>query len=84
MLIERQNVIRFANDASKNPKRKLPHELALSVWRTNEIDFTAAAHYPAKQRGYKDAKSLRAHFYPLRQFFQTQLEAAQPFAEPTP
>lgn len=81
MRIERSEVLRWANSKKNNPKGKLPHELARAVWRANKADFVPAARFSAEKRGYKDDKSLRAHFYPLRDKFIRQRTDGKPFAE---
>ena len=81
MKIERETVLRMANNVKYNPAKKLPHELARSVWRMNKEDFAAAARLPPSRCGYKDDKSLRAHFYPLRDKFIRQRDAGLSFAE---
>lgn len=81
MRIERETVLRMANNAKYNSAKKLPHEIARAVWRMNMPDFSAAAELPPDGRGYKDDKSLRAHFYPLRNKFIRQRDAGLSFAE---
>lgn len=81
MRIEREAVLRMANNVKYNPSKKLPHELARAVWRMNKEAFSSAARLSADRRGYKDDKTLRAHFYPLRVKFIRQRDEGRPFAE---
>lgn len=78
---EREEVLRLANDNGFNPDARLPHELARRVWRMNQEAFSKASALPPDKRGYRDDKTLRAHFYPLRDRFVRQREDGVPFAE---
>jgi len=82
MVVERREVLAWANDAKRNPNRKLPHELALAVWRANGAAYEKAARAEPSKRGYKDAKSLRARFYPNRSLFVSQRRRGIPYSEP--
>jgi len=78
---ERADVLAWANDSRRNPAGKLPHELAVSVWRAHAEEYAKAAHAVSAKRGYKDAKSLRAHFYPNKSLFVSQRRKGLPFTE---
>ena len=67
---ERKAVLAYANNPKRNTSGKLPHEICEHVWNLNREDFEAAATLPIRQRGYKNAHSLRAYFY--RQYAETQ------------
>jgi len=82
MQAERREVLAWANDAKRNPSHKLPHELALAVWRAHEAAYAKAAKAEPSKRGYKDAKSLRARFYPNKSLFINQRRKGIPYSEP--
>lgn len=79
MVRECEDVLAWANDPRKNPDNKLPHEVALAVWRYNKKSYEAASKATAAESGYRNAKSLRAHFYPLRVKFEKQRLNRQPY-----